>query len=209
MVYYKDEGDYIYKYDVPYDEDALNALRKNIIDKCSLIEHVEYESDYDPVFNVFDATIKNFKSQSTGKIKEYFEEDRIIYHYSYDRYNHPYLVKLIDEFMSGDTRSLAKIINYDSSKEVNIDEKIKKAENDIKSTNIDNLRDKLDELDSLKSLKNLNSKRESTDEYYKKLLSFIHFDLISAIKKEDLYKVMEFLGLDSNINELNKKYIKK
>lgn len=211
MVYFKVKDDYIYKYNISYDMDALNDLRDTIVKKCSLVEHIEYESDCDPSFDFLDSSIENYEIQSTDKVQEYFEGDRIIYHYSYDKYNHPYLVHLIDGLLRNDKKSLEKIFKYQPSKEKNIDDKIKSLKNkfnSIDSNNTSELRKILDDLDSLESLKGLNSKRESTNSYYKKVLSLIHFDLVSAIKKNEFDKVMDFIG-DSDYSDLSKTYVKK
>ena len=61
MYYYIKREDKIEKYKVVFDKDTLDELRTEIINKCSIIEHIEYTGTRTP--NYFDyLKIRNYKS---------------------------------------------------------------------------------------------------------------------------------------------------
>ena len=99
MYCYKINKNLIEKYSIIFDKEKLEALKIEIIERCSLIEHNKYESDYAPRFTSGEY-IKNFKETPVGK-KVYFEETRTVYSFSYDEYKPPYLVELIEHLEDG------------------------------------------------------------------------------------------------------------
>ena len=98
MIYFRKNDEVIEKYQVDFDKEEIEKLKKEIINNCSFIQHEEYESDYSPRFT--DEIIRNFTYTPIEKEKEYFEETRDIYRYSYDEYKPPYLVKLINQLLN-------------------------------------------------------------------------------------------------------------
>ena len=87
MIYFKKNDELIEKYQIIFNKEKVEKLKSEIINNCSFITHEEYESDYSPRFT--DEIIRNFKCSLTGKKKDYFEETRDIYLYSYDEYKPP------------------------------------------------------------------------------------------------------------------------
>ena len=72
MLYFRKNDEVIEKYQISFDKEKIEKLKKEIINNCSFIKHKEYESDYSPRFT--DEIIRNFTYTPTGKEKEYFEE---------------------------------------------------------------------------------------------------------------------------------------
>ena len=58
MFYFRKDGEVIEKYQVSFDKEEIEKLKKKIINNCSFIKHEEYESDYSPRFT--DEIIRNF-----------------------------------------------------------------------------------------------------------------------------------------------------
>ena len=50
MIYFKINDTFIEKFQVDFDIEKIKELKKEIIDNCCLIKHIEYESDYPPRF---------------------------------------------------------------------------------------------------------------------------------------------------------------
>lgn len=57
MIYFRKNDKVIEKYQVDFNKEEIEKLKKEIIDNC-FIKHKEYESDYQPRFT--DEIIKNF-----------------------------------------------------------------------------------------------------------------------------------------------------
>ena len=199
MYYFKQNGEKIEKYQINFNKEEIEKLKLEIINNCSFIKHVEYTSDYSPKFK--DISLKKkFKSKYVGK-KEYFEEAREIYSYSYDEYNPPYLVELINRLLNGDITSIDNILNYYIiSNELSIDDKIKIVNQEligIAPENINAKKEKLQELENLLETKKLNQHRQSIVPFYKQLISLINFDLVDSLSISEIKKVEDFLGISS------------
>ena len=202
MLYFRKNGEVIEKYQVNLDKEEIEKLKNKIINNCSFIKHVEFASDYSPRFT--NEIIRNFTCVRTGKQKEYFEETRDIYHYSYDEYKPPYLVKLINQLLNGNSKTIDEILNYDISTKSSIDDRINLVNqefNSIDPEDITKKREKLKELEDLLKEKELNKNQQSIAEYYDQLIGLIKFDLIDSLPISELYRVESFLeiGLSSRV----------
>jgi len=214
MLYFRKDDDVIEKYQVNFDKEEIENLKEEIIDKCSFIEHNEYKSDYSPRFT--DKIIRNFTYTPTGEEKEYFEEIRDIYLYSYDEYKPPYLVELINKLLNGNSKVIDKILNYDISNQLTIDDKINCVNqefNKIASEDIIKKKEKLKELEDLLKAKELNKEQQSIDVYYNQLLRLIKFEFVDSISISELSMVETFLEikLSSKVeisNFKNKTFVK-
>ncbi len=213
MYYFINNGEKIEKYEVSFDKQQVKNLKDTIIDKCSFIEHQEFQSDYYPMFSD-KKIIRNFQSTYIGK-QDYFEETREVYSFSYDRYNPPYLVLLIDKLLNDDTEVISEILNYDVSPKESIEDKINlvnKEFMEIDSENIYAKKLKLKELENLLKVKQLNQNQQTIDIYYQQLLELISFDFVESIDINELHKIEKFLGiklLDNSIfNEKNGEILK-
>ena len=189
MIYFKQNNDKIEKYHITFNQEEIEQLKSDIIKNCSFIKHVEYSSDYEPKFDNI-SLIKNFHSTYISK-KEYFEETRDVYFYSYDEYQPPYLIELINNLLTGDSSSIDKILNYCISNE-SIDDKIKLINqeiNEIDISNIESKKEKLKELENLLEIKKLNKNRQNIDPYYQRLISLIKFDLVDTMSICEIERV--------------------
>ncbi len=196
MYYFINNGEKIEKYAVSFDKQQVKNLKDTIIDKCSFIEHQEFQSDYYPMFSD-KKIIRNFQSTYIGK-REYFEETREVYSFSYDRYNPPYLVLLIDKLLNDDIEVISEILNYDVSPKESIEDKINlvnKEFMEIDSENIYAKKLKLKELEDLLKLKQLNQNQQTIDIYYQQLLELISFDFVESIDINELHKIEKFLEI--------------
>lgn len=196
MFYFRKNNEVIEKYQVSFDKEEIEKLKKKIINNCSFIKHEEYESDYSPRFT--DEIIRNFTYTPTGKEKEYFEETRDIYRYSYDEYKPPYLVELINQLSNDNSKAIDKIFNYDISIKSTIDDRINLAYqefNRIDPENITKKKEKLKELEDLLKAKELNKNQQSIDAYYNQLIGLIKFDLVDSLSISELGRIESFLEI--------------
>lgn len=193
MLYFKINNNKIEKYQVIFDKEKIAKLKEKIITNCSLIEHKEYESVSNPNFND-DSIIKNFQRKTIGE-KEYFEETKDIYHFSYDEYIPPYLVKLIDRLLKNDSKVIEEILNYQIS-EVSIDERINLANQEFMKIDAENIAEKkakLKELENLLKLKELNKNQQPINLYYIQLIKLMNFKFIDEMSLDKINKVELFL----------------
>ena len=209
MIYFRKNDEVIEKYQVNFDKKEIEKLKNQIINKCSFIQHKEYESycDYSPKF-LYDITIRNFTYAATGKKHECFEETRDIYRYSYDEYKPPYLVSLMDQLLNGNSEAIDGILSYDISTKLNIDDRIKfknKEFNEIAPENINKKKEKLKELEDLLKEKELNKNQQSIDLYYSQLMELIKFNLIDSLPISELDRIESFLeiNLSSKVEKIS------
>ena len=204
MIYFKKNNDIIEKYQVNFNKEEIEKLKYKIIDNCSYIEHKEYSSDIPPRFT--NRIIKNLKSSYTGESKEYFEERRDIYLYSYDEYNPPYLVELMDLLLCNDSWALERIFKYNISTKSSIDDRINSVNQELSEINpedINQKKSKLEELEKLLNNKKLNKDQQSIEPYYNQLIELIIFNLIDSISISELERMESFLetNLSSKIEK--------
>ena len=188
MKYYNLKDDVIEKYNVTFDTKEIEKIKNKIINNCSDIVHKNYFSDYSPSFSKSDI-IRNYEERRTGDTKEYFEETRFIYEYSYDRYEPPYLVN--------GKNVLEDILTYKDIDSLPIDIKIEKKEKEIKNIDDKNTKikiEKLNEYEKLLKLKKLNENQKPLSLYYDKLISLFKFELEDTLRVEELKKVQSFVG---------------
>lgn len=213
MYYYADKKEFVEKYLITFSKDELENLRIDVINNCSEIVHHEYDATHGP--NKYDGLkIRNY-SEKFIKIKESNDSlqwpDQKIYHYSYDEYKFPNLVSIIDELIKGNTFVLDELLN-DSiiSKVETIEERIKKASDEL--DNIDNLKihekkEKLNELQHLINLNELNKNQKSIIPYYDKLNKLLVLELVDTISKEELERVYQFFETKLNIENKQKNMV--
>ena len=192
MNYFKYNGKIIEKYHVTFEKEEVEKLKEEIIQNCSFINHQEFESDYDPVLKR--KMIKNFHKTYVGE-KDYFEETRKVYLYSYDEYTPPYLVKLIDLLLQNDIKGLEAILSYDLSPNSSIDEQIHSVTQEfikIDNNQFQQKKEKLKELEELLKLKELNKYQKGIDFYYNRLMQCIHFEWVNSLPMDEQKKVEDF-----------------
>ena len=213
MVYLKRNNDVAEKYKVDFDKERIEKLKNEIVNKCSFIEHKEYESD--SYISIDVNTVKNFMCNLIGK-KEYFEEVRDVYFYQYDEYNPPYLVELINRLLKDDSSAIEEILNYDISHELSIDDKIALVNKEfikIDSKDITKRKEKLKEIERLLKVQELNKDQQNIEFYYDQLIGLINFDLLDSISISKISRVESFLEIKLNdkliaSDSLDKVYVK-
>ena len=212
MIYFRKNDDVIEKYQVNFDKEKIKKLKQEIINNCSFITHIEYEGDYAPILS--NEIVRNFTYTPTGKEREYFEETRDIYHYSYDRYEPPYLVALINQLLllNDNSKVIDQILNYEIASKSTIDDKIELAYKEFKEIDPENATkkaEKLKELENLLKAKKLNINQQNIDLYYNQLIELIKFNLIDSLPINELNKIESFLEINLSseveISDSNKK----
>lgn len=212
MLYFRKNDDVIEKYQVNFDKEKIKKLKQEIINNCSFITHIEYEGDYAPILS--NEIVRNFTYTPTGKEREYFEETRDIYHYSYDRYEPPYLVALINQLLllNDNSKVIDQILNYEIASKSTIDDKIELAYKEFKEIDPENATkkaEKLKELENLLKAKKLNINQQNIDLYYNQLIELIKFNLIDSLPINELNKIESFLEINLSseveISDSNKK----
>ncbi len=203
MYYYLKNEAIVEKYLISFNKEEIEQLKEKIIDECSFIEHKEISSDYFPTFSD-KKLIRNLKEIKVGN-KEYFEETRGVYLYSFDQYEPPYLVKLIDRLLNNDEKCISEILNYDIYAKKSIDDKIKLANQELMEINDEDIyqkKIKLKELEDLVKSKELNKEQRSIEPYHKQLIGLIKFDLVDSMSIDDLNRAIFFLGLESSPSQI-------
>lgn len=207
MYYFIDKKENIEKYVVNFSNEELEKLKREIINNCSEIEHHEYDSTHGPdKFNYL--KIRNYNERFV-RVHESSDSlqwpDQKVYHYSYDEYKFPELVSYIDELLNGNVLILNNIFNTNLEfKNKTIDEKIRKASEEL--DNIDNLkisekREKLDELQKLIELKKINENQKSVVPYYARLRELITLELVDTITKKGIERVNQFLENTTSVEK--------
>ncbi len=198
MFYFKVDSEVALKYEVKFNKFEIEKLREDIIRNCSIIIHREYYNTFSPHFTD-KSLVFNFKSKLIGE-KEYFEETKDIYLYTFDEYKPPYLIKLIDRLLKEDVTVLEELLNYKVENEVSFDEEINLVNQEyLNADNIFEREQRIKELENLLNQKNLNKNQQSTDSYYQKLLSLIKFALIDTLSLDYIQRVEDFYSKDTKV----------
>lgn len=208
MYFYNVEGTMIVKYEVQLDYRKLKELKKQIIDNCSLIEHKKEESTTAIIyFN--SGYIKNYKSEKTNK--KDFKTKRNIYSVSYDVYEPPYLVYLINELLKENTSVITEILNYEEIFDVEeskiknkYDELLKKIYNPdyvkIYKNPVPEQEDK-SRIDSLRELEKLltDYQKEKEENNKKTNIEKYRMDVLNCIFLKEIQKLpIEYLSFVQN-----------
>lgn len=210
MIYYKKKDDKIDKYDVYKDSKELSRLKKIIIDNCSEITHVK---EYN-VINVPNKKGDLFEIRNLEKkLIDKPEFDSVRYDLEYDVYSYPYLIRIIDGLLSGNS-DMMKYLYQDFSREiVPINEQI--------STICDRIMEVKDEeeieklklrLKDLEKIKDLNINQKDPLIYYFKVQDCIELKHIGSIDISAIIKAYDFFDEDEELmlNEIkNSQKVKK
>ncbi len=209
----------IKKYDVIYDEESIEKLKCEIIQRCSTITHVSENTtclpDYYDIYH-----FRNYQQKKVGQTNpnDFYSSPETIYHLEYDYYKFPKLVSLIDRLLKQDESVVNEIMNLDvtsfKNNENNIKDIIKemqalipKLEKSSKK-NCYLILEKLSDMESaIKEAllnKELNRLQVPETEYYIKLKSLIRLMLVDSINIEDVDKVNKFFGSEEVLINENK-----
>lgn len=207
MYYYVEKETGIEKYLVNFQRQEAQELRMEIINKCSEIEHHEYDGTRIKMPDIDGVRIRNYKERYVGvkesKTLQYPNED--IFHYSYDEYKFPILISIMDGLLKGNIDYIDSFLKYnpkvDSS---SIDDKIKRISTELDKVddlNIYAKRKKLEELQKLVDIKKLNENQEAIDPYYNKLKELIKLELVDTMSKEEMERFNSFFETNSNLSK--------
>jgi len=200
MVIFVRNKDKILKYEVIVDKELLSKLKYEIIEKCSLITHKDYQDTYLPKMYGIDDYLK-YRNYSEVKIgvreyNDFYSMPEDLYRIKYDEYHFPYLVELLDKLLKDDIDVLKEIYNVNKKKEIMfIDEKINRQKDLIECIDDSEFDKKISELEKLKELieqKELNKNQVNVLKYYNKVKKLISFNLIDSISYEEVKRVSNF-----------------
>jgi len=204
MFYFVKNDKRIEKYKVTFNKEALTKLRVEIINNCSEIEHYDYVDTDGPTYHDDFLHIRNLERIKVGKreYNDFYSEDEDLYHYTYDAYEFPYLINLIDMLFHNNVHALNMILNPDFSLEP---EPLEKRIKDLnkKANRISNTKTKekiaiLEELEQLIAKSKLNINQKSVKEYYPKVQQFITLELVDTIYIYELEKIQRFFSIELN-----------
>lgn len=218
MVIFVRNKDKILKYEVIVDKELLSKLKYEIIEKCSIITHKDYQDTYLPKMYGIDDYLK-YRNYSEVKIgvreyNDFYSMPEDLYRIKYDEYHFPYLVELLDKLLKDDIDVLKEIYNVNKKKEIMcIDEKINRQKDLIESIDDFETYKKINELEKLKELieqKELNKNQVNVLKYYNKVKKLISFNLIDSITYEEVKRVSNFYNSKVFVKQMDeiKKHIK-
>ena len=185
MYYYERFDDRIDKYELTFNKDDLEKLKKEIIDNCCEITHYDCNSIIIPLSDRY-LKIKKLKYKPIGLAEnnDFYTPDDILYHLSYDEYKYPKIVGLIDKLLKEDPDL---DLNYDE--ELTVEEQIDKATREyeqIPIKSVEKRRIKKIEIDELLDKRELNVNQVPVDNYYLRLQDIIHMKHIGSIKLNEV-----------------------
>lgn len=202
MIYFVKKENRIEKYEATFDKNEMEKLRIEIINKCSEIEHLDYVDTDGPTYHDDFLHIRNLNRVKVGKreYNDFYSEDEDLYHYTYDKYDFPYLVELINLIYMNNVPALDMILNPDYSYEQEpfeqrIKELTKKA-NHISNTKTREKITVLEELEELVKKSQLNINQVSVKEYYPKVQKLIKLTFIDSIEISELNKILSFFSVE-------------
>ena len=209
MIIFVRDGEYIFKYEVIVDKEKLEKLKYEVIEKCSIMEHKDYESTRLPtMYGILDyLKYRNYKDIKVGTVEynDFYSMPETLYRITYDLYHFPYLLELIEKLLNDDRTIIEEIFTINRKKElVSLDIRIKKLNGIIEkidNINADKKIELLKELSDLLKQKELNKNQENIDKYYIKVRKLITFKKIDILNYSELKRVLDFYD-----NEIEKRY---
>lgn len=223
MYYYKIIGENIVKFKITLGVEALVKLRSEIINKCSHIKHITNKVPDSLKPDIFDVShIRNYKEKVIGRVdKGFYSNPEVEYFVEYDYYEHPILVKYIDDLLHGDTSSIEKIenMNIESSNEEKtfleyqeqIIESLKDGTSNDRSKQIELLKQNNQKIIDYYNEHELNKNQISANEYKKKVLSCILMKKAAILPINSAIEVLNFFEestsktTESNLQKILKK----
>lgn len=223
MHYYKKKGKDIIKYEVIIDIEKLNKIRFQVINNCSHIEHITNSVTDRMRPDEFDYEhIRNYNEKYIGVIEynDFYSSPEDAYEVEYDYYNHPQLVKYIDNLLNGDTSAIEEIQKVkdeviDREQELleeqqKIISKLNSMTEKNKEKQIYLLNENQEKLLEYYKEKELNKNQVPSSRYKSKVLSCIELKQLEVIPYKTVLEVMKFFAccsskkMDSSLNKVLK-----
>ena len=202
--YLVQNGDFFEKYLVTYDKLELIQLKKELIEKCSTIYHETAVLTFSPLEYHF----VNGENRNVLELEEVDVYRKNIHlpnahRYSYDFYEYPLLVAIIDNILNGNIQSLLyakfeekvdyeKLIAYKNEKL-----------NNLVTDNPWERNQMLKELDKLIILADCNKNQRGTLYYKERFKKIFSKELIDTIKVKDVKHTLEFFNADKSKLDLH------
>ena len=204
MFYVIKNDETINKYQINFDKEEIEKIKKRIINNCSKRTHVIKESTLKPselINNPLCERISHLKKKNTRRTTSYSDtsEDKIVYEYDYILITYPHLVFLVDKLLNDDETAIYNIMDYKVEYPINYDELLIQENEKIHKFVDNNLEEVIKKVENLKSLleeKELNKNQQSTEIYYNQLIGLIKFNLIDSLQISELERIESFLNIN-------------
>ena len=187
----------IVKYQVDFNLEKVQQLKREVIENCSLVVHKEYRSTIEPDFHD-SLRIRNYEKRMIG-----VKDNENLYLMSYEEYVYPELVSIIDELIEGNPNCIDKIMNPKEDSVLSFyEEKATEIFMDIEKKN--DQKEGLMELQS--SVGEIVSKeRKPVEEYYQRLKDLIKMKCSGTLSLNALNSVLAFFDYTTSFQDLEDK----
>ncbi|MBO4245842.1 MAG: hypothetical protein J5892_03805 [Bacilli bacterium] len=196
------ENESLVKYHVSFDENKLDELRNEIINKCSIKEFYSYEDTIIPTS--LDLFIKPYNVVQIGNV-ERNGKFTPLYKIDCYRIEYPDIIMIIDRIKKEDRTAISDLLNYEDTIKINYEEelvdlfkKLSQTENESKRIDI------LNEIESKRALIELNKDYVKASTYVPKIYELLVFNKVGKIQYTQLKKVQEFIESDEIEKSINK-----
>lgn len=204
MLYFRKNDETIEKYQVSFDKEEIEKIKKKIINNCSKKTHVIRESTLSSselINNPLGEKMSHLKKKNTGRTTSYSDtsEDKTVYEYDYILITYPYLTFLVDKLLSGDETAIYDMVDYKIEYPINYDELLTQERGEINRLVDNNPEEVIKKAENLKKLleeKELNKNQQGTGVYYNQLVGLIKFNLIDSLPISELDRIESFLNIN-------------
>lgn len=206
MHYYKQTNTNVEKYQVTINKQELQALKDEIINNCSKIIHYDYIGNRFPNF-LDKQKIRNYHSSITEETKNHITTAS--YHITYDHYNYPYIVCLINRLMDYDMSAIDEILNPCMEKEQNDFryelQELKKELVNSKAWDVNDREELYEKIRNLLQQIKLNKDRKPVYGYYDTLKDLLKLNFVEAIPIKNIKDIETFYEEDNlfDIKKIN------
>ena len=204
MFYYEIEDDYIIKYEVTIDREAIETLKKTVMDNCSEIikmhEHVGMEPP--KLSSGPGIRYSNIEKEATydgSKFKDY--------KWSYTEYKDSKLVSIIDQLLEGKASVIWELKHpkeRQTNKEI-LEGRINQYLPVNQCTKFGDLKSAISDYEEYLSLNTSRLRKSDTVvfSYYPQVLSFINLNKVCSMSIEDAKEAIKFFGAEFEYLNLN------
>lgn len=209
MFFVKD-GEVIKKYKIEIDIEKLEKLKLEIIDNCSLITHVKTTSWGGSKNKKIDRLlVRNYEMKFLEEIdthNEFGPPRESIYEVTYDKYDPPEIVALINRALHGNDEHKIELLNYTPPMREDIQSQIDELLKD--TSDLHKLQDNIEKVNKLIEQKEVNKNQKDVSVYLLDVKSCIKVILIEEMDFEVYLKACAFLDDSKTLVDKEKICIK-
>ncbi|MBQ1812663.1 MAG: hypothetical protein II119_01775 [Bacilli bacterium] len=199
MIYFEKHRDgSISKWNITFDIDDLEIIKKQVMEKFHKVIHHEHDLDED----IAKARLESKKYHNFTMVKNLNSET---YHVTYDEYEYPRLVYLIEDLLCGDLSAISSIESPTETGQRKYNERIETLADEIDTIDNFDTDKKIRKLEELKVAireSNINKSEKKLSKYYEMTQSVINRYLIAHLEPEEVENIESFF--DMSIPEIVK-----